>query len=123
MERHELKQSILARVDKIERRVVFIKTTLFGATLLGSLSLIVFGVNAVIADASHSGFFAFSSLLFSDFSSIFANFSDYVLSMIESFPVFSSAILFAGIFFAIWSAARFINELAIMKKRKLFVFS
>lgn len=114
-----LTKKILLLIEREERRRRAVKTAAFGAALLGSLVLAGYGWMATAADASHSGFFAFTSLFFSDFSAAAASFSDFMLSVVESFPVFPAALFLSGVFFAVWSAARFINE-AVLVRRHLF---
>ncbi len=112
----DLAKKILAHIETIERRRLFIKCTAFGTLLAGSLGLVVYACFAVFADASHSGFTAFASLLFSDFSAATASFSDFMFSLAESFPLFSVTMFLSGIFFTLWSAARFMSEIAIVRK-------
>jgi hypothetical protein len=115
-----LADKIMLRIERRERRLLIAKTAGFGALLAGSVSLIGYGWMAVVADASHSGFFAFTSLFFSDFSAaVSTSFSDLLMSLVESFPVFSTVLFLSGIFFAIWSAARFINDIALIRQRAL----
>lgn len=114
---------ILLRIEREERRRLAIKTAVFGTVLVGSLSLIVYGWMNVAADASRSGFLVFASLLFSDFSSVLTSFSDFVLSVVESFPVFSATLLLSGVFVAIWSAAHFVNEVVRMRGHTFSVLS
>jgi len=111
-----LAKRILLRIEKEERRRLVIKTAAFGATLVASLSLIAYGSVAVATEASRSGFLSFGSLLFSDFSWVVGSFSDFMLSVVESFPAFPAALLLSGVFFAIWSAISFINDIALMRR-------
>src|SRR5580700_3544525 len=107
---NELAKKILLRIDRVERRRLILKASGFGAVLVISLALVTYGSFDLVAEASRSGFLAFSSLFFSDFSATIANFSDFILSIIESFPVFSATLVLSGVFFAIWSAAGFLSE-------------
>lgn len=118
-----LTKKILLRIEREERRRRAVKTAAFGAVLFGSLALAGYGWMAVAADASHSGFLAFASLFFSDFSVAIASFSDFALSIVESFPVFPAALFLSGIFFAIWSAARFMNEIVLARRHLFSAFS
>jgi hypothetical protein len=111
----DLKPRILSCIRRAERRRLAIKMAGFGAAFAGSVGLGVFGFMRTAAEASQSGFLSFASLLVSDFSLAAANLSDFALSMVESFPAFSAALLLTGVFFAIWSAARFANEIALLR--------
>lgn len=108
----ELNQRIMRRIVAIRRRRLVAKTVGFGGLFAASVSLIVAGGFNAVAQFSQSGFFNFASLFFSDFSVAAANFQDFAYSIIESFPVFSTAFLFAGIGFAIWSAAHFFDDVS-----------
>ncbi len=116
----DLARRILLQIEKEERRHLMIKTIASGALLAASVALIVYGSVDVVQEASRSGFVMFASLLFSDSSTVITSFSDFVLSAVESFPVFSAAVLLSGIFVAVWSAARFIDEMASMQGRHMF---
>jgi hypothetical protein len=115
----ELTKKILLRIEKAERRLMMTKAACFGVLLLGSLVLTGYGVMDVMAEAARSGFSAFSSLFFSDFSAKLITSSDYLLSLIESFPVFPTILFLSGVFFAIWSAARFFEEMTLVRRIKL----
>jgi hypothetical protein len=101
-----LAQKIMTR---IERRFLFVKMACFGACTVTSLSLVGFGFVSAATELSHSGFFSFVSLIFSDFSSAIANFPDFIFSITESIPAIPIALLFGGIVFFLWSAARFMR--------------
>src|SRR5581483_8770240 len=90
----DLKNRILAQIAEYERRRIRAKLAGFGAAILGSLGVLIFGAEAALGDASQSGFLQFASLFFSNFSSTMANFSDVMLSLVESFPVFWAALFF-----------------------------
>jgi len=48
-----------------------------------------------------------------------ANFQDFSLSVVESFPVFSAAFLVAGLIAVIWSAIHLAEDIAEIKGYKL----
>lgn len=109
-----LAEKIIRRIERVRRRSLIIKTTGFGAILAASVGSLVFGFINFGAQLSQSGFFEIASLFFSDFSSAVGNFQDFVFSMIESFPVFDAALLVGCAALAIWSAARFFEEIGAM---------
>lgn len=116
-----LTKKVILRIEKEERRALLLKAAGFAIAAVGSISLAVFSYFEVMVEASQSGLWSFVSLLFSDFSSTISNFSDFALSILESFPVFSMALFLSGVFFAIWSVARFMNELALMREHKFLI--
>jgi hypothetical protein len=116
--RKDLKKKILVRIQREERRRLILKAVGFGTMLAGSISLVAFSYFELMAEATRSGLLSFVSLPFSDLSAVLANFSDFMLSVIESFPVFSMALLLCGVFFAVWSAARFANEVLRVREHR-----
>lgn len=112
-----LKNRILAQVSEYERRRVRVKLAGFGVAAFGSLGVLILGAESALGDASQSGFLQFASLFFSNFSAAMANFSDVMSSLIESFPVFSTALLLGGIFASIWSIAKLVKEISIAREQ------
>ncbi len=119
----ELVKNILLRIEREEHRRLAMNTAAFGAVLLGSLVLAGYGWMAAAGEASRSGLLSFISLFLSDFSVATANLSDFMLSVVESFPVFPVALFLSGIFFAIWSAARFVREIVLTRTHVFSAFS
>ena len=105
-----LTEKILLRISEHERRVLAIKIAVSACVFGASVGVAVEGYINMVANLSHSGFFQLSSLMFSNFSSMAANFPDFALSITESFPVFTAALLLSGVMFAIWSMAALIDE-------------
>lgn len=106
----DLTKKILIRIAKRERQLLFIKIATSASIFIASVSGIFFAWKDLITTLSQSGFFDIASLAVSDFSSISANLPDFIFSMIESFPIFTAALLLSGVLFAIWSMAAFIDE-------------
>jgi len=61
--------------------------------------------------------------MFSDFSSMIANFPDFAFSVMETFPIFTTALLLCGVLFAVWSMAALIDETSLFRNRRARVFS
>ena len=112
----ELRKNILLRIEREEWRKLLVRTISFGTILLLSLFFVLYGIVDVLNEASRSGFSAFVSLFFSDSSATLASFSNYMLSLIESFPIYSTVLLLSGLFFMIWSASRFTEEVTLVRK-------
>jgi hypothetical protein len=110
-----LTEKVLMRISKHERRMLGLKIVLSGTIFGVSVGMAVAGYVDLVATLSQSGFFQISSLMFSDFSAMAANFPDFALSMIESFPVFTAALLLCGVMLAIWSLAALIDETSMMR--------
>jgi hypothetical protein len=110
-----LTEKILLRISRRERRVLGVKIAA-SAVLFGvSASVAIIGFLNLVQDLSQSGFFQIGSLVFSDFSTVMANFPDFAFSIVESFPAFTAAILLSGVLFAIWSMANLVDEAVLMK--------
>jgi hypothetical protein len=112
-----LTEKIILRISKRERRILGMKIAISASVFGASVGVVVGGCMSLIASLSQSGFFQIGSLIFSDFSSITANFSDFALSMVESFPIFTTAILLGGVMVAIWSMAALIDETSLLRIR------
>jgi polyferredoxin len=105
-----LAKTILARIEKRERRMLAIKASAQGVFFAASVWVIQIGYTNLVDGFQRSGFLTFTSLLFSDFSLVTSNLSDYLFSIIESFPIFSAAILLGGVALAIWSMGMLISD-------------
>ncbi len=114
----DLQKQILSRIEREERRTLAWKAAGCAAGLVLSVALVFASYVELMTEASRSGLFSFLSLMVSDFSIVVANFSDFIFSILESFPVFSAALLLSGIFFGIWSAAQFLNEIVLIRKHR-----
>lgn len=114
----DLTERILLRITQRERQILGIKIAISASVFVISASAAVIACRDLILALSHSGFFQLSSLLLSDFSSITANFPDFAFSMVESFPIFTAALLLSGILFSIWSMAAFIDETSLFRTNR-----
>ena len=117
----ELSKKILLRIEVEERRQLRFKAIESGMILAGSISIVAVGYIETAARLSQSGFFQFASLIFSDFSVVASNATDFFFSLSETFPIFSAALLFCGVFFAVWSATRFLNEVSLLRQHKVLI--
>lgn len=113
-----LARGILARIEKRERRMLAMKAALQAALFAASVWVIQIGYTNLMGGFQQSGFLTFTSLLFSDFSLIASNLPDYLFSIIESFPIFSAAILLGGVAFAIWSMGMLIDDAMLVNSRR-----
>jgi len=114
-----LTEKILMRIDARERRILLAKISLFACAFGVSAGVAVTGYVNLVASLSQSGFFQIISLAFSDFSSIASNFPDFALSIMESFPIFTTALLLSGVMFAIWSMAALIDDTSLFRAKKM----
>jgi len=110
-----LTEKILLRIERRERRVLGAKIAVSACVFGASVGVAVAGYLNLVASLSQSGFFQIFSLMFSDFSSMAANLPDFTLSILESLPIFTTALLLAGVMFAIWSMAALIDEASTMR--------
>ena len=113
-----LARAILIRIERREQRVLVAKIVATVCMFGASLVVIWAGFGDFRASLGQSGFLQFGSLLFSDFSLTVANLPEYLLSMIEAFPVFSAAATLGGATFAIWSAAAMFDEFSAVERRR-----
>ncbi len=113
-----LAQAILVRIERREQRNLIIKIVATVCVFGISLLVIWAGFGDFRTGLAQSGFLQFGSLLFSDFSLIAANLPEFLLSMIETFPLFSAAAIFGGVAFAIWSVAAMFDEFSAVERRR-----
>jgi hypothetical protein len=116
-----LTEKILLRISKRERRLLGAKIAVSASIFGVSVGVAIAGFMSLVASLSQSGFFQIGSLLFSDFSSMAANFPDFAFSMVESFPVFTAALLLTGVMLAIWSMAALIDEASLMRTNRFLI--
>lgn len=117
----DLIYQIFNKIELREKRIVFIKLFILGLFILTSLFGILFFSINIISELSYSGFFSFISLLFLNYHSIMANFSDFFYSVIESIPAMSISFLFFTIGFFVWSSKSFMKEfLKNTSKKQIF---
>jgi len=108
-----LARKIMTRIERRQELLMQTRIIGLGCCIMGSASVVAYGFINAATELSRSGFFSFASLVFSDFSSAVANFPDFILSVAESVPALPIALLFGGIVFFLWSAARFSQALSI----------
>ncbi len=113
-----LTQKIMLRISRRERRILGVKIAASACAFCVSAGIAVAGYINLMANLAQSGFFTITSLAFSDFSSVAANFPDFLLSIAESFPVFTAAVLLSGILFSLWSMAALIDEAALFRAER-----
>jgi hypothetical protein len=111
-----LTEKILLRISRRERNVLGVKIALSACVFGVSVGVAMAGYINLVASLSQSGFFQIFSLAFSNFSSMAANFPDFAFSIMESFPIFTTALLLAGVMFAIWSMAALIDEASLFRR-------
>lgn len=111
-----LTEKILSRISRREQNILSAKIAIAACAFGVSVGMTVIGYINLMASLSQSGFFQLFSLMFSNFSSMTANFPDFAFSVMESFPTFTTALLLAGIMFAIWSMAALIDEASLFRR-------
>jgi uncharacterized membrane protein len=117
-----LTEKILSRISRHERNLLGIKIAVSACVFGVSVGVAVAGYINLVASLSRSGFFQIFSLMFSDFSSMVANFPDFAFSILESFPIFTTALLLAGMMFAVWSMAALIDEASLFRHGRVGKF-
>lgn len=118
-----LTEKILLRISRHERRMLGAKIAASACVFGASVGVAIAGYINLVAALSQSGFFQLSSLMFSDFSSMIANFPDFAFSVMETFPIFTTALLLSGVLFAVWSMAALIDGAALFRHRRVGTFS
>lgn len=88
----------LDRLEKAKQRRAFKRLTLFSLGLIASATALVPLGRMFYVEVSASGFWQFFSLLFSDFGAVMAVWQNFILTLLETLPVFSLAGFLAAIF-------------------------
>lgn len=102
--------TIIHRIERREARIAGIKIAASGTVFGGSVWMITAGAASFGASAAQSGFLQFGSVFFSDFGAAAANFSNSVLSLVESFPMLPAAMVLGGMVGAVWSLGTLLDE-------------
>jgi hypothetical protein len=115
-----LTEKVLRTIGRRERRILGIKIAASACAFGVSVGVAIAGYVNLVASLSQSGFFSIASLMFSDFGAMFANFPDFAFSIMETFPIFTTALLLSGVLFAVWSMAALIDETSLFRAGKFF---
>lgn len=114
-----LTEKVLLRIGRRERNTLIAKIVASACAFGVSVGIAVAGYVNLMASLSQSGFFQLSSLMFSDFSATLTNFPDFALGVVETFPIFTAALVLSGILFAIWSMAALIDETSLFRNGRI----
>lgn len=106
----ELLGKIMSRIEG-ERKMATIKRKIiaFSVALAGSILALAPAFKMVWDGISSSGFVQFLSLLFTDSEIVLAYWQSFVMTLLESLPMFS-IILFLVIVFTLLGSARFLSK-------------
>jgi len=95
-----LLDAVMARIAASRLRAAKIRFWSFGVIALIALIALLPAWQELQTEAAQSGFSQFSSLVFSDASTVAVYWQDFGMTLAESFPVFGvSLVLSAGFFF------------------------
>lgn len=115
-----LTEKVLLTIGRRERRVLGFKIAASACAFGVSVGIAIAGYISLVAALSRSGFFSIAPLIFSDFGAMVSNFPDFAFSIVETFPIFTMALLLSGVLFAVWSMALLIDEASLFRARKFF---
>ena len=112
-----LKAAIIACIRFEERSRARRNVALFAPILLASLAGIAWGVSLALPALASSGFAQYVSLLFSDPTIIGSAWFPYVLSIVESLPIFALTVLVGA------ALGLIISGTALKNARRAFSFA
>lgn len=92
------------RLDKIKQRIA-----IFSVGAAASLAAVFPAFQMLKAELAASGFFTFSSLLFSDFAIVSAYWQNFALSLLEALPVMGLIAILAAVL-ALLGSLRFLTK-------------
>lgn len=112
-----LRERALAGIYRERRR-----RTLFGVTLFGTLSVtsvlaFVSYFQYAAADIAQSGFTSYLSLIFSDSGSVGSLWQTFLLSLIESLPLYELTVVSVSLFALLWSLSKIIRMRRSLRNR------
>lgn len=90
-------EKIMARIHREERFILIRRLFVFSGLLAGSLIGIIPSFKLILSEASSSGFFNFSSLIFSDFSLVVKYWQSFGMAILQTLPAVGLAIFLAVI--------------------------
>jgi hypothetical protein len=114
-----LEARIVSRVVEANRRSLRDRLVGFTLGIAFSFAAIIPASLWLYRDAHSSGFTSFLSLALSDFDAVRASFGDFFLSLIESLPTLSLALLLALLALFFWSIISFFFVLHRQRGRKI----
>jgi len=112
--RSSLDMSIKHELHKLERRSLRIRTSFLGVLSLFSLSALVATFFSLGRTLATSGFSNYLSLIVSDSSIITTYWKEVSLSLVESLPMLSVALLLLALGVFIWSGAKTLSNAKVM---------
>ena len=90
-----LYEKIMKRIHQKERVLVLRRVIIFSTTLIISLVSFFPVVSMLMYDFNQSGFLQFSSLMFSDTSSVMTYWRSFMMTLLETLPALSLALFLA----------------------------
>jgi len=113
--RPELLGIIMKRIRKEERILAIRRAVLLSIILICSVVGIVPAFNVLVVSAAQTGFYEFSSLLFSDFSIVISYWQNFLLILLETLPALSLALFLAVLLTLLESTKLLIKDIKIIK--------
>jgi|SRR3989338_7348292 len=112
---------IMSKLD-LESQKISLKRRLFvfGLFTLATAVALVPAIKLVISRLNTSGFSAFFSLLFSDFSLILRDWQAFFASLLEAFPIMSFVVLLISLLLFIQALKLFIKNLNLILTYKQY---
>ena len=101
-----LGKTICANLNKKERHIALLKLWVFACIALTSLGGLAPAVKILTSDLAKSGFYGYSSLLFSDGGLMLTYWREFALSVTESLPIMIIT-LTLSLFFAFFFSLRY----------------
>ncbi len=103
-------EKIMNRIHKEERLLVIKRRiVIFSIGLVGSLSGFIPAFKMARIGFIESGFFQFSSLIFSDFSIVMAYWQSFAAALLETLPIMSIIVLL-GILFVFLESLKYLTK-------------
>jgi hypothetical protein len=105
-----LEAFILSKIEVMERKIIQRKLALSYAGIFSSAVAAVYFIMIFGSGIIESEFFNLLALAFSDLGTVLANWKDFSYSLMETFPVVYTAIIFVPVFTLLLSFNGYLNN-------------
>ena len=105
---------IMNRIHREERLLLIRRLFIFSGMLIGSIIGLVPSFKLLLSEATNSGFFNFSSLIFSDFNLVIKYWQSFGMAILQTLPAVGLAIFLGVILVMLQSIKSLVKNVKIL---------
>ncbi|HTY39737.1 MAG TPA: hypothetical protein VMC43_01440 [Candidatus Paceibacterota bacterium] len=105
-----LLDKILVKIEVAEQRRARFRAVIYGILAMVGLAALIPAGWEFFAELNASGFTQFASLAFSDAGTLLVAWQDFLLSLVESFPIIGTAAVLGSVFVFLSSLRAFLRD-------------